>query len=56
MTEQRYSSPKKASHNNNINSSGKAFTIGSNNKEDLSKIDKTEETMSQYSYLKKLIK
>ena len=56
MTDQRYSSPKSKSHNNNNNSSGKTYTTESNNKVDLSKLDATEETMSQYSYPKEFIK
>ena len=56
MTDQRYSSPKSKSHNNNNNSSGKTYTTESNNKVDLSKVDATEDSMSQYSYPKEFIK
>ena len=56
MTDQRYSSPKSKSHYNNNNSSGKTYTTESNNKVDLSKVDATEDSMSQYSYPKEFIK
>ena len=56
MTDQRYSSPKSKSHYNNNNSSGKTYITESNNKVDLSKVDATEDSMSQYSYPKEFIK
>ena len=56
MTEQRYSSPKTKSHNVSNYPSGQTYISESSNKVDLSKVDATEETMSQYSYPKEFIK
>ena len=56
MTEQRYSSPKSKSHNVSNYPSGQTYISESSNKVDLSKVDATEETMSQYSYPKEFIK
>ena len=56
MTEQRYSSPKTKSHNFSNYPSGQTYISESSNKVDLSKVDATEETMSQYSYPKEFIK
>ena len=56
MTEQRYSSPKTKSHNASNYPSGQTYISESSNKVDLSKVDATEETMSQYSYPKEFIK
>ena len=56
MSEQRYSSPKTKSHNVSNYPSGQTYISESSNKVDLSKVDATEETMSQYSYPKEFIK
>ena len=56
MTEQRYSSPKTKSHNVSNYPSNQTYISESSNKVDLSKVDATEETMSQYSYPKEFIK
>ena len=56
MTEQRYSSPKTKSHNVSNYPSRQTYISESSNKVDLSKVDATEETMSQYSYPKEFIK
>ena len=56
MTEQRYSSPKTKSHKVSNYPSGQTYISESSNKVDLSKVDATEETMSQYSYPKEFIK
>ena len=56
MTEQRYSSPKTKSHNVSNYPSRQTYISESSNKVDLSKVDATKETMSQYSYPKEFIK